>query len=83
MNKNMKTAHSNKSIDIKAVAINIEKVCKSRNMAVRTLMIQCNLAISVVDNMKKGCMPSFDKVYIIAKKLDIPVEKLVSTEFEL
>ena len=52
-------------------------IAKSMNLSKNKLLINAKLNKSVFDNMKKGQIPSVDKIHIIADYLDCSVDYLL------
>lgn len=55
----------------------VEKECKKKKISQQKLLSDIGLAKSTLDNMKKGSMPSVDKVSAIAEYLGVPIEYLL------
>jgi len=69
-----------KDIDMliaKEIAKIIEDLCSKKGIAVNELLKECNLKGSVVDNMKKGSMPSVDKALIISRYFGVSIDYLL------
>lgn len=58
----------------------VEKECKKKKISQQRLLSDVGLAKSTLDNMKKGSMPSVDKVSAIAEYLGVPIDYLLGTE---
>lgn len=58
----------------------VEKECKKKKISQQKLLSDVGLAKSTLDNMKKGSMPSVDKVSAIAEYLGVPIDYLLGTE---
>lgn len=61
----------------------VEKECKRKKISQQKLLSDVGLAKSTLDNMKKGSMPSVDKVSIIAEYLGVSIDYLLGTEQDL
>lgn len=55
----------------------IMSLAKNRELSKNRLLINTNLNKSVFDNMKKGQIPSVDKIHTIADYLDCSVDYLL------
>lgn len=64
-------------MDLKLLISKIQILCTEQNSNVDKMLKECELNPSVVDNMKKGSMPSIDKVYAISKCLDCSIDYLL------
>ena len=62
---------------LSALVNRIECLCKENNITVKVLLERSLLCGSVVDNMKKGAMPSIDKLIAIADHFNVSVDYLV------
>lgn len=56
----------------------ITSLIKSQKTSVKTMLEECKLSKSVIDNMKTGSMPSADKMLIIANYLNVTVDYLLT-----
>lgn len=61
----------------------VEKECKKKKISQQKLLSDVGLAKSTLDNMKKGSMPSVDKVSMIAEYLGVSIDYLLGTEKDL
>lgn len=61
----------------------VEKECKKKKISQQKLLSDVGLAKSTLDNMKKGSMPSVDKVSMIAEYLGVSIDYLLGTEQDL
>ena len=52
-------------------------IAKQKNLSKNKLLQNVQLNKSVFDNMKKGQIPSIDKIHIIAEYLDCSIDYLV------
>ncbi len=55
----------------------IEELCKQRKMSVKSALEDCGLTRNVVDNMKKGSVPSIDKIFTLSNYFDVSVDYLL------
>lgn len=55
----------------------IETLCKQKNVSVKSALETCGLKRVVVDNMKKGSVPSVDKVHTLANYFGVSVDYLL------
>ena len=51
-----------KSFDVLILTQTIEKLCKENHITVKEMLSKSNLNRNVVDNLKKGSIPSVDKI---------------------
>ena len=58
----------------------VEKECKKKKISQQKLLSDVGLSRNTLDNMKKGSMPSVDKVSAIAEYLGVPIDYLLGTE---
>lgn len=56
---------------------NVETLCKNKGISVHQMLAKCNLNKSVIDNAKKGSVPSVDKVLAIANYFEVSVDCLL------
>ncbi len=59
---------------------NIERLSilsNSKGLSINQMLKNANLAPSVVDNMKRGRIPSIDKIYALADYFDVSIDYLV------
>lgn len=61
----------------------VEKECKKKGISQQKLLSDIGLAKSTLDNMKKGSMPSVDKVSAIAEYLGVTIDYLLGIEKEI
>ena len=61
---------------------NIETMRIVRGVSQRQLLAECGLSKSFMDNLKKGSMPSADKLGVIAENLGVSVDYLLGVEKE-
>lgn len=55
----------------------IETLCKQKSISVKSALEECGLKRVVVDNMKKGSVPSVDKIYTLANFFGVSVDYLL------
>lgn len=55
----------------------IEKLCLEKNIPVKEMLVQSGLSRNVVDNLKKGSVPSVDKVAQIADYFGCSVDYIL------
>jgi len=67
-------------IDPKILANRIDVLCKNRDTTINKMLERCSLKKSVVDNLKKGSMPSIDKLFAIANYFDVTIDELIGNE---
>lgn len=67
-------------LDATKIADQIEALCKVRNVSIRQMLSDCNLGKSVVDNMKKGSLPTTEKVATIANYFGVSIDELLGNE---
>lgn len=63
--------------DLQEIENRIMAIAKKRNLSKNKLLQNSNLSKSLFDNMKKGQMPSFDKLCAIAEYLDCSMDYIV------
>lgn len=59
---------------------NIETMRIVRGVSQRQLLAECGLSKSFMDNLKKGSMPSADKLGVIAESLGVSVDYLLGVK---
>ena len=59
---------------------NIETMRLVRNISQRQLLADCGLSKSFMDNLKKGSMPSVDKIAAIADYFECTIDSIVGRE---
>ena len=59
---------------------NIETMRLVRNISQRQLLSDCGLSKSFMDNLKKGSMPSVDKIAAIADYFGCTIDSIVGRE---
>lgn len=59
---------------------NILDLLKKRNVSVNKMLIDCGYNTSLVNDMKKGQMPSADKISNIAKYIGVSTDYLLGNE---
>ena len=64
----------------KEIAVLIEQLCARKSISVRSMLESCDLKGSLVDNLKKGSIPSADKLAIVARRLEVPTDYLLGNE---
>jgi len=60
--------------------INIDRILlltHSKNLSVNQMLKNAGLASSILDNMKRGRLPSVDKIHVIADYLNCSVDYLL------
>ena len=55
----------------------IEQLCDEHHIAVKEMLMRSGLNRNVVDNLKKGSLPSVDKIAQIADYFDCSVDYLL------
>ena len=66
-----------RTLDAKQISETIEKLCSDNHIDVAHMLIECSLSRSTIDNMKKGSMPSVDKMYKISQYFGCSIDFLV------
>ena len=66
-----------KSFDVLILTQTIEKLCKENHITVKEMLSKSNLNRNVVDNLKKGSIPSVDKIVKIADYFNISTDYLL------
>lgn len=59
------------------LVLTIEELCRQRKMSVKSALEDCGLKRVVVDNMKKGSVPSIDKIFTLANYFGVSVDYLL------
>lgn len=67
----IKEFDSNKLIDT------ISFMCSKKNISANKMLLECNLNKSVLDNLKKGSIPSVDKIMKVADYFNVSVDYLL------
>ncbi len=68
------------NFDTNTLTDNILFLCKQNGVTARQLLQECNLHCSVIDNLKKGSIPSVDKVYAISQYFQVSIEYLLTNK---
>ncbi len=63
--------------DLQLIETRIMSIAQTMGLSKNKLLINANLSKSVFDNMKKGQIPSVDKIHTIADYLDCSVDYLL------
>lgn len=63
--------------DLQLLENRIMSIAKPKGLSKNKLLINANLGKSVFDNMKRGRIPSVDKIHILADYLDCSVDYLL------
>lgn len=66
-----------RQIIIENLIKNINAACKERNMSINSFCSQCNVHKSVMDNLKRNCVPAIDILANIAIYLNISIDELI------
>lgn len=66
---------------LQALIEQIEKMCQENRITVNQMLLEAGLNSSVIDNMKKGSIPSIDKVARISSYFGISTDCLLRNEF--
>lgn len=75
----------NKETILHNLAANINKECQRLGLAPETMCRLSGISTDVMYNMKRGCLPSIDKITAIAEYCDVSVDYLIgfhAEEFE-
>lgn len=56
---------------------NISTLCRKRNISINQMLKEAQLAVSVIDNIKRGRVPSIDKIYALASYFNCSIDYLV------
>lgn len=62
---------------IKNLISNITAACKERDMSINEFCRQCNVHKSIMDNLKRNCIPAVEIIAKIAIFLNISVDELI------
>ncbi len=65
---------------LQALIEQIEKLCKEEKITISQMLSEADLNSSVIDNMKKGSIPSIDKIAIIASYFGVSTDSLLGNE---
>ncbi len=65
---------------LQALIEQIEKLCKEEKITISQMLSEAGLNSSVIDNMKKGSIPSIDKIAIIASYFGVSTDSLLGNE---
>jgi len=60
------------------IAIRINALSKEIGSSVNKVLSECSLSKSIVDNLKKGSMPTADKLYTIAQYFNVSTDYLLT-----
>ena len=52
----------------------ITELCKTNNISVNKMLEEANMSKSLIDNLKKGSMPSIDKIESVANYFDATID---------
>lgn len=63
--------------DLDCLIFRIEELCTQKHMSVKSVLEDCGLSRVAVDNMKKGSVPSIDKIFILANYFNVSVDYLL------
>ena len=63
-----------------AIAQRITDLCKEKGISINQLLQETKLNKSFVDNLKKGSIPSVDKISIVAEYFGVSVDYLLGKE---
>ena len=64
-------------MDTLKIVNRITELCDSKSISVNQMLKECGLSKSVVDNLKKGSIPSVDKLSAISEFFDVSVDYLL------
>lgn len=68
--------------DLSTLINRINLLCSKMGISINKMLIDCKLKKSVVDNMKKGSVPTIDKVRAIADYFGVSVDYLLGNTDE-
>ena len=63
--------------DVQVVILRIQSLAEERGISINQLLRESRLSKSVMDNMKRGSMPSADKLATIADYFDCSVDYIL------
>ena len=61
----------------------ISDLCKEKNISINQMLIEAKVNKSTIDNLKKGSMPSVEKIYIIAEYFNVTIDYLLGKTDEI
>lgn len=64
--------------ETKLIVQRIQELCTQKDISVNKMLTACNLSKSVVDNLKKGSIPSADKLKVIADYFHVSTDYLLT-----
>lgn len=67
----------NKNIILQNLTANIKKECQRLGIAPETMCRLSGISTDVMYNMKRGCLPSIDKITAIAEYCGVSVDYLI------
>lgn len=70
----------NNSFDLQYMVHRIEQLCRAQGSDVKNELIKAGVSRDVVANMKKGSVPSIDKVFLIASHFNVSIDSLLGIE---
>lgn len=69
-------------MNINSLVLTIQNLCIKNNLSVDKMLKECGLKPTVVDNLKKGSIPSVDKVCAIAEYFNVTTDYLLGLDTE-
>lgn len=67
----------NKGLILQNLTANIQKQCQRLGLAPETMCRLSGISTDVMYNMKRGCLPSIDKITAIAEYCSVSVDYLI------
>ena len=65
------------AFDLSVMIQQIELLCKRDHISIQKMLLNAGLSVYVMDNLRKGSIPSVDKVIAIADYFHVSVETLI------
>ena len=72
----------NNEFNLECLILSIEKLCKQKNMSVKSVLEECGLTRNVIDNMKKGSVPSIDKIFALSNYFGCSMDDLLGKNID-
>lgn len=68
------------NFDIQILVNRISELCVTTNVSVNKMLSECGLSKSIMDNLKKGSVPSVEKLLKIAEYFNVSTDYLLGKE---
>ena len=77
----VKFAEVNKENNMINILVNnINRLCDDNNVSINQMLKDCGLSKSLIDNLKKGSVPSVDKIAKVADYFNVSTDYLLGNE---